>query len=106
LLNTIFVVGLIVERTWEYLQLAIGEHLLSKNIKVFGAVAFSMAAVITLRLDLLFAIDLLEEVTWPGIILTGLVLSLGSHVLHDIIGIVQGLSSSVGPSIAARLGRL
>lgn len=102
----ILVLAVIVERVWEFLLRAVGEEGVSERVKIIGAVILSVAVAIVFDLDFLYAVDVTEVATWPGRILTGFVLSLGSHVIHDLFGIVKGVREDKRPlQIDAGMGR-
>lgn len=106
MLLTILIVSIIVERFWEYILTAFGDKDISPKIKIFGAVAFSLFAVIALKLDFLYALEVSNEVSWGGIILSGLVISQGSHVIHDLVGTVKGIREDRRPlSTDAAMGQ-
>jgi len=91
----IIVLSMILERIWEHTQLLLDDPL-SKRMKVIGSALLAMLAAFTLQLDLLHALELFPAVSIPGFLLTGLVLGLGSNVLHDVIDLVSGFSKSKG----------
>ena len=93
MLLKVVVLSVIIERIWEHTQQAIGDDRLSKRVKIIGSAVISVAAAVTLQLDLLYGLEVMPSATVPGFILTGLVLSLGSNVVHDLIDIVNGLST-------------
>lgn len=97
MLLQIVILALIIERVWEHAQQIIGDHRLSFRVKLIGSAAISIAAAVTLQLDLLFALDVMPDVSLGGQVLTGFVLSLGSNVIHDIIELVSGLSAKQKP---------
>ncbi len=97
MLKTIFIVGIIVERVWEYLQLAIGEKYLSTRTKIIGAVLLSLSTSIVFELDFLFSLGVFNSPSFAGFILTGFVLALGSHVVHDLAGIIKGIREDKRP---------
>lgn len=86
----ILVISMIVERVWEYLQLALGEDV-GVRLKVIISGLLSVAAAIALQLDLLFALKITEAASIPGIILTGVIIGLGSNLVHDILGFAGSL---------------
>ncbi len=95
MLIKIIVLSMILERIWEHTQLLLDDPL-SKRMKVIGSALLAMLAAFTLQLDLLHALELFPAVSIPGFLLTGLVLGLGSNVLHDVIDLVSGFSKSKG----------
>lgn len=106
MLLTILIISVIVERVLEYLLLAVGEEGVSLRIKILGSVILSLTAAIVFQLDLLYAIEIFETITWPGMILTGFVISLGSHFVHDLVGIVKGIREDKRPlQIDAGMGQ-
>ena len=86
----ILIISMIVERVWEYLQLALGEDV-GTRLKVIMSGLISIAAAITLQLDLLLALGITEVSSLPGIILTGVIIGLGSNLVHDILGFTNSL---------------
>ncbi len=86
----ILVISMIVERVWEYLQLALGEDV-GIRLKVIMSALFAVGAAIALNLDLLFALEITEAASIPGIILTGVIIGLGSNLVHDILGFANSL---------------
>lgn len=92
MLVKIIVLSMILERIWEHLQLLLDDPL-SKRMKVIGSALLAMAATFTLQLDLLHALELFPAVSVPGLLLTGVILGLGSNVLHDVIDLVNGIST-------------
>lgn len=86
----ILVISMIVERVWEYLQLALGEDV-GTRLKVIISGLLSVVAAITLQLDLLLALEITEAASIPGIILTGVIIGLGSNLVHDILGFTNSL---------------
>jgi len=105
MLAQVIIIGIIVERVWEYLQLAIGEQYLSTRTKIIGAVLLSLTAAIVFKLDFLFALEVFNAPSWPGYILTGFVLSMGSHVVHDLFGVIKGVREDKRPlELEAGLG--
>lgn len=91
MLIKIVVLSMIIERVWEHIQQLLGDGF-SKQTKVIGSGILSVAAAVALQLDLLYALDVMPAETYPGYIMTGLVLGLGSNVLHDVIDLVTGYS--------------
>jgi len=87
----IIVLSMILERIWEHIQQLLGDNF-SKKTKVIGSGLLAMAAALALQLDLLHALDVMPAASYPGYILTGLVLGLGSNVVHDVIDLVNGYS--------------
>jgi len=87
----IIVLSMILERVWEHIQQLLGDSF-SKKTKVIGSGLLAMAAALALQLDLLHALDVMPAASYPGYILTGLVLGLGSNVVHDVIDLVNGYS--------------
>ena len=88
----ILVISMIVERIWEYMQLAIGLDI-SVRLKVIISALLSVAAAISLRLDLLFVLEITETLSLPGIILTGVIIGLGSNFLHDVLDFTGSLKA-------------
>lgn len=95
MLVKIIVLSMILERIWEHTQLVLDDPL-SKRMKVVGSALLAMLAAFTLQLDLLHALELFPAVSTPGFLLTGVVLGLGSNVLHDVIDLVNGISTKQG----------
>ena len=98
MLINILILSAIVERIWEQMQQIVGEKRLSLQIKLIGSAILSIAAAISLQLDLLFSLGVMGSVSWAGIILTGVAISLGSNVIHDLVDIVGGLSTKLKAS--------
>ncbi len=92
MLVKIIVLSAILERTWEHMQLLLDDPL-SKRFKILGSALLAMVATFTLQLDLLHALEVFPAASIPGYVLTGLVLGLGSNVLHDVIDLVNGYSN-------------
>lgn len=95
MLIKIIVLSMILERIWEHTQLLLADPL-SKRMKIIGSALLAMLAAFMLQLDLLHALELFPAVSIPGFLLTGVVLGLGSNVLHDVIDLVSGFSKSKG----------
>ena len=91
MLVKIIVLSMILERIWEHLQLLLDDPL-SKRMKIIGSAMLAMTAAFLLQLDLLYALEIFPTLSVPGYLLTGVVLGLGSNVLHDVIDLVNGLS--------------
>ena len=91
MLVKIIVLSMILERIWEHIQQLLGDSF-SKQTKVIGSGILAMAAALALQLDLLHALDIMPAATYPGYLLTGLVLGLGSNLVHDVIDLVNGFS--------------
>ncbi len=89
MLAKIIIMAMLIERLWEHLQLISGDNF-SPRVKVLGSAVVSVAAALALRLDLLKAFEVMPAESYPGYILTGLVLGLGSNVVHDIAGLLGG----------------
>ncbi len=85
----ILVISMAIERLWEHLQQLTGDRL-SPNFKIIGSGILACAAALTLQLDLLHLLEVMPAPTYPGYILTGLVLGLGSNVVHDITDFIHG----------------
>ena len=98
MLINILILSAIIERVWEQMQQIVGEKKLSLQIKLIGSAILSIAAAISLQLDLLFSLGVMGSVSWAGIILTGVAISLGSNVIHDLVDIVGGLSTKLKAS--------
>lgn len=98
MLINILILSAIIERIWEQMQQIVGEKKLSLQIKLIGSAILSIAAAISLQLDLLFSLGVMGSVSWAGIILTGVAISLGSNVIHDLVDIVGGLSTKLKAS--------
>lgn len=92
LIIQILVISMIVERIWEYVQLAMGVDI-GIRLKVIISALLSVAAAISLRLDLLFALEITEALSLPGIILTGVIIGLGSNFLHDVLDFTSSLKA-------------
>jgi len=90
LLTQILVVSMVIERAWEYVQLASGIDM-GARLKVIVPAVLAVAAAYALQLDLLFALDVMDAVSIPGAILTGIVIGLGSNALHDVLSLVNNL---------------
>ena len=95
MLFNILIIAAIIERIWEHLQQLIGEKNISLQTKLLGSAAFSIAASISLQLDLLTALELSESASPAGIVLTGVAIGLGSNVIHDLIDIISALSGKI-----------
>lgn len=94
MLVKIIVLSMIIERIWEHIQQLLGDNF-NQRLKIIGSALISVAVALALQLDLLFALEVMPAATYPGYVLTGLVLGLGSNVLHDIIDLVKGYSKNV-----------
>lgn len=88
----ILILAAIIERIWEHLQQLLGEKGLSLQAKLLGSAVLSVFASASLKLDLLYALELTAAVTLPGMVLTGFAVGLGSNLVHDLQGIVSGFS--------------
>lgn len=88
----VLVISMIVERIWEYVQLVIGLDV-GVRLKVIISALLSVAAAISLRLDLLFVLEITEALSLPGIILTGVIIGLGSNFLHDVLDFTTSLKT-------------
>lgn len=95
MLIKLIVLSMILERIWEHTQLLLGDPL-NKKVKVIGAAVLAMLTTCMLQLDLLYALEIMATATIPGYLLTGVVLGLGSNVLHDVIDLVSGISKQQG----------
>ena len=92
MLLEIIILSAVIERTWEHLQQVIGEEHLSTRAKLIGSGLLSVAAAATLGLDLFYALEVTAGVSAAGMVLTGIAVGLGSNLLHDLVGIISGLS--------------
>ena len=92
MLLKIIILSAVIERTWEHLQQVIGEEHLSTRVKLIGSGLISVAAAATLGLDLFYALEVTAGVSAAGMVLTGIAIGLGSNLLHDLVGIISGLS--------------
>jgi hypothetical protein len=90
LILQILVISMIVERIWEYVQLAMGVDI-GIRLKVIISALLAVAAALSLRLDLLFVLEVTEALSLPGIILTGVIIGLGSNFLHDVLDFTSSL---------------
>ncbi len=88
----ILVISMIVERIWEYVQLVLGVDI-GIRLKVIISALLSVAAALSLQLDLLFVLEITEAFSLPGIILTGIIIGLGSNFLHDVMGFTTSLKT-------------
>ena len=88
----ILVISMIVERIWEYVQLVIGLDI-GIRLKVIISALLSVAAALSLQLDLLFVLEITEAFSLPGIILTGVIIGLGSNFLHDVMDFTTSLKT-------------
>lgn len=86
----ILVISMIVERIWEYVQLVIGLDI-GIRLKVIISALLAVAAALSLQLDLLFVLEITEALSLPGIILTGVIIGLGSNFLHDVLDFTSSL---------------
>ena len=93
MLIKIIVMSMILERIWEHIQQLLGDSF-SKQTKIIGSGMLAMAAALALQLDLLNALEIMPAATYPGYILTGLVLGLGSNLVHDVIDLVNNLGKN------------
>jgi len=94
---SILVVSAAVERIWEYFQQAVPERYLTKRVKILGAGILSVAAALSFKLDLIYTMDLTDSYSIAGAILTGFSIAVGSNVIHDLVGIVNGIKSDHKP---------
>jgi hypothetical protein len=92
LMLQILIISMIVERIWEYVQLVLGVDV-GVRLKVIISALLSVAAAISLGLDLLFVLQITEAVSLPGIVLTGVIIGLGSNLVHDILGFTNSLKT-------------
>lgn len=92
LIIQILVISMIVERIWEYVQLAMGVDI-GIRLKVIISALLSVAAALSLQLDLLFVLAITEALSLPGIILTGVIIGLGSNFLHDVLDFTSSLKT-------------
>lgn len=99
MLLNILILAAIIERVWENLQLLIGEKRLTYETKLIGSAVLALFAAIAFELDILYALDAVAAPSLPGYIMTGFILALGSNVIHDLIDIVQGISSRFDPGL-------
>ncbi len=97
MLSEILLFSVIIERLWEYMQMVVGDRILTPAIKLGGSLVLSCAAAVMFELDLLSALGALPGLTLPGMILTGFIVSLGSNVVHDMVGLVNGLRNDYRP---------
>lgn len=97
MLLTILIISVIVERVLEYLLLSFGEEGVSVRVKVLASALLSLTAAIVFQLDFLYALGIFNIITWPGMILTGFVISLGSNFVHDLVGIIKGIREDKRP---------
>ena len=95
MLLKIIILSAVIERTWEHLQQVIGEEHLSTRVKLIGSGLISVAAAVTLGLDLFYALEVTSSVSSAGMVLTGIAVGLGSSLLHDLVGIISGLSGRI-----------
>jgi hypothetical protein len=86
------VISMIVERIWEYVQLVIGLDI-GVRLKVIISALLSVGAALSLQLDLLYVLEITEALSLPGIILTGVIIGLGSNVLHDVMDFTTSLKT-------------
>ncbi len=86
----VLIVSMIIERFWEHLQLIFGDRLDARS-KVLGSAVLAIAAALSLRIDLLYGLEVVPAMSTAGFIVTGLILGLGSNVVHDVIGLITGL---------------
>ena len=95
MLYNILIIAAIIERVWEHLLQLIGEEKINLQTKLLGSAVLSIAASISLQLDLLVALELSEGVTTAGVVLTGIAIGLGSNVIHDLLAIISALSGKI-----------
>ncbi len=95
MLVNILILAAIIERIWEHLQQLLGEKGLSLQAKLLGSAVLSVFASVSLQLDLLYALELTGGITLPGTVLTGFAVGLGSNLVHDLLGIVNGFSGKL-----------
>jgi hypothetical protein len=95
MLYNILIIAAIIERVWEHLLQLIGEEKINLQTKLLGSAVLSIAASISLQLDLLVALELSEGVTTAGVVLTGIAIGLGSNVIHDLLTIINALSGKI-----------
>jgi hypothetical protein len=81
---------MVIERAWEYVQLASGIDM-GARLKVIVPAVLAVAAAYALQLDLLYTLEVTGGVTLPGTMLTGIVIGLGSNALHDVLSLVNNL---------------
>lgn len=98
MLINILLLAAIIERIWEHLQQVIGKGMLNLQVKLLGSAILSVAAAISLRLDLLHTLEITAAPTTAGFVLTGFAVSLGSNVVHDLVDIITGLKAMAKPS--------
>lgn len=98
MLINIILLSAIIERIWEHLQQVIGKNLLTLQVKLLGSAILSIAAALSLELDLLYALEIMPGSTTAGAILTGFAISLGSNVIHDLVDMITGLKSVIKPA--------
>ncbi len=97
MLSNILLFAVIIERIWEYVQLLVGEKLLTPALKLLGSLVLSCAASVLFELDLILALGAAPVASPAGMVLTGFVISLGSNVVHDLVGLVNGLRNDYRP---------
>ena len=97
MLSNIIVFAVIIERVWEHLQMIVGDKFLTPHIKLVGSVILSVAATVLFELDLLLALDIAPGPSLAGVIFTGFIVSLGSNIVHDLVGLVNGLRNDYRP---------
>lgn len=96
-LINIIIMSVIVERVLEHILRAIGEESISERVKVLSAVLLSIIVSIFFNLDFIYSLGITTDITWPGRIVTGFVISLGSHFVHDLAGITRGIREDKRP---------
>ena len=97
MLIKIIILAAIIERIWEHAQQVIGDKHLTRQAKLLGSAVFSITAAVTLKLDLLFALQVTGAESLPGVILTGFAIGLGTNVIHDLVDTVNNFSTKTNP---------
>ncbi len=97
MLSNIILFAVIIERIWEYLQMIVGDKFLTPPIKLVGSLVLSCSAAILFELDLLLALGAVPDPSLAGMVLTGFIVSLGSNIVHDLVGLVNGLRNDYRP---------
>ena len=92
LISQILIISMLVERIWEYVKLALGVDV-GIRIKIFVSAALAIAAALAIQSDLLFALEITDAASLPGIIFTGVIIGLGSNLIHDILGLANSLKN-------------
>jgi hypothetical protein len=90
-LYTLFVVAAITEAVWETLKMTWQKG--KGNVNRIGSLVVGIIIALSTGSDILLLTDIPSKVPYIGVILTGILISRGSNIVHDVFASISNMYS-------------